>query len=95
MYLRGRHEDQRFYEYVQNCNEVRLPLRASDESGAVLEILTSADVPPPRVGPIAVLGVTRGAAIGGGAGVSLGAEINTGATEPHQETLFLPASISA
>mmetsp|Transcript_32052 Transcript_32052/g.57962 ORF Transcript_32052/g.57962 Transcript_32052/m.57962 type:complete len:96 (+) Transcript_32052:94-381(+) len=95
MYLRGRHEDQTFHEYVQNCNEVRLPLRASDLCGAVLEILTSADVPPPGVGPIAGLGATRGAATGGGAGDSLGAEINTGATEPHQETLFLPASISA
>ena len=63
----------------------------------VLEILTSADVPPPGVGAIAGLGATRGAVMGGGAGgcSDAGAEINTGATDPHQEILLLPASISA
>lgn len=77
---------------------MRRSRRDSDESGGVLEILTSADVPPPPgvvVGPVAGFGATRGAAISGGAGASVGAEINTGATEPHQESLLLPASISA
>ena len=54
------------------------------------EIVTSADVPLSRGADCC-----KGAVVLGRAGGGAGAEMGTGATLPHQLTLFFPFSISA
>lgn len=75
----------------QNCNDVRLVSRRGSDELGVAETLTSADVP----GAVDALTEPAAATGGAGGGAGAGAEISTGATLPHQLTLFFPSSMAS